>query len=91
MLQSHFRRQLYARGIARHAPEVIAEKGRADLNAIAAFLGDRPFLLGERPTSGRVRVARSQGLRADGDAGGVPCEIAGEPSGLLRTNAQTLL
>jgi len=94
MLQSHFRLHLYARGIARHAPEVIAEKGRADLNAIAAFLGDRPFLLGERPTFrryGRVRVARSHGLLADGDAGGVPCEIAGEPSGLLRTNAQTLL
>jgi glutathione S-transferase len=56
MLQSHFRRQLYARGIARHAPEVIAEKGRADLNAIAAFLGDRPFLLGERPTSADTAV-----------------------------------
>jgi glutathione S-transferase len=56
MLQSHFRRQLYARGIARHAPEVIAEKGRADLNVIAAFLGDRPFLLGERPTSADTAV-----------------------------------
>jgi glutathione S-transferase len=56
MLQSHFRRQLYARGIARHAPEVIAEKGRADLNVIAAFLGDRPFLLGEQPTSADTAV-----------------------------------
>jgi len=49
-LRSHLRRQLFARGIGRHAPEVIAAKGRADLDALACFLGDRPILLGEQPS-----------------------------------------
>jgi predicted metal-binding membrane protein len=39
MLQSHIRKQLYARGIASHAPEIIEAKGRADIDALAAFLG----------------------------------------------------
>src|SRR5688572_13277396 len=50
VLRSHFRRQLYARGIARHALEVIEAKGRADVDALADFLGNRLFLLAERPT-----------------------------------------
>ncbi|MFW6077727.1 MAG: glutathione S-transferase family protein [Hyphomicrobiales bacterium] len=51
MLKSHFRKQLYARGIARHSPDVIAAKGRADIDALAAFLGDGPFLLRDRPST----------------------------------------
>ncbi len=56
MLRSHFARQLHARGIGRHPPDIIAAKGRADLDALAAFLGDRPFLLTERPTSADAAV-----------------------------------
>lgn len=56
MVRSHFRRQLHARGIARHTPEFIAAKGRADVDALAAFLGDRPFLVAERPTTADVAV-----------------------------------
>lgn len=51
MFRSHLRKQLYARGIARHSPDIVAAKGRADIDALAAFLGDRPFLLGDRPRS----------------------------------------
>lgn len=51
MMQSQMRRQLYARGIARHSPDIIAAKGRADLDALAAFVGDRPFLLTDQLTS----------------------------------------
>lgn len=50
MISRHMGKQLHARGIARHAPEVIEAKGRADLDALAAFLGDRAFLLTDRPT-----------------------------------------
>jgi glutathione S-transferase len=56
MLRRQFGKQLYARGIARHAPEIIAQKGRADLDAFAAFLGNRPFLLTDRPTSADTAV-----------------------------------
>jgi glutathione S-transferase len=48
MLRRHFRQQLHARGIARHSDAVIAGKGKADIDALEALLGDRPFLLGEK-------------------------------------------
>jgi glutathione S-transferase len=40
-----------AQGLGRHTPEEIAEMGKADLTAVAAILGDKPFLLGEQPSS----------------------------------------
>jgi glutathione S-transferase len=51
MLRSHLRKQLYARGIARHTPEVIEAKGRSDVDALADFLRDQPFLLADRPST----------------------------------------
>jgi glutathione S-transferase len=50
-LQSHLRKQLYARGLGRFTPDVIEAKGCADVDALAAFLGDRPFLLGDKPVT----------------------------------------
>jgi glutathione S-transferase len=49
MICRHFRNQLGARGIARHSAGTIAAKGEADLDAIEAILGDKPFLVGNRP------------------------------------------
>lgn len=43
-----FRRQLHARGIARHSDDVIAAKGRADVEAFEALLSGKPFLAGDR-------------------------------------------
>jgi len=56
MLRSHFGRQLYARDIARHAPDVIEGKGRSDVDALSTFLGERPFLLADRPTAADCAV-----------------------------------
>lgn len=56
MMQSQFRKQLYARGLGRHAPDVIEAKGRADLDALAAFLADRTFLVSDRPSLADVAV-----------------------------------
>ena len=56
MVSRHMRNQLYARGIARHAPEVIEAKGRADIDALATFLGDRPFLVADRPCTADAAV-----------------------------------
>jgi len=55
-LRSQFRKQLYARGIGRHTPEIIAAKGRADVDALASFLGDRSFLLEGRPSTADAAV-----------------------------------
>lgn len=43
-----FRRQLHARGIGRHGDDVIAAKGRADVDAFEALMGGKPFLAGDR-------------------------------------------
>lgn len=45
-MSRHFGKQLHARGIARHPPEIIASKARADLDAIEALIGHGPFLVG---------------------------------------------
>jgi glutathione S-transferase len=49
-MRKHFKSQLYARGITRHDPAEIARQGRADIDAVAAILGDKPWLFGDRPT-----------------------------------------
>jgi glutathione S-transferase len=50
----HMKRQLHARGIARHNPETIVKKGRDDVDAVEALLGDKPFLIGDRPSMADV-------------------------------------
>ena len=51
MMRSHMRKQLHARGLARHSPEIIKAKGCADVDALATFLGDRDYLVADRATS----------------------------------------
>lgn len=46
-----FRKQLFARGILRHTPDIITAKGRADLDALSQILGDKPWLLGDKPST----------------------------------------
>jgi len=50
----HMKRQLHARGIARHEGETIARKGRADIDALEAILGDKAFLVADRPSMADV-------------------------------------
>lgn len=54
MMRRHFAKQLHARGIARHSDAVIAEKGKADVDAFEALLGRKPFLFGEHPSMADV-------------------------------------
>jgi glutathione S-transferase len=42
---------LRAQGLGRHPPADILEMGKADISALATLLGDKPFLLGEQPSS----------------------------------------
>lgn len=50
-VREQVRQSLHMQGIGRHAPEEIYAFGRNDLDAIAAFLDDKPFFMGDRPTS----------------------------------------
>ena len=49
-LRSHFRKQLHARGLIRHAPDEITRMGCADLDALETLLGDRDWFVADRPT-----------------------------------------
>lgn len=51
LIRGAVKKQLQAQGIGRHAPAEIAAHAIADLDAVATVLGDRPFLLGDAPTS----------------------------------------
>lgn len=50
MFCRHFRNQLRARGMARHSAPTIAAKGKADLDAVEVILGDKQFLVANRPS-----------------------------------------
>jgi glutathione S-transferase len=46
-----FVQQLHARGMGRHTEEVIIAQGKADLDALSELMRDRPFVLGDAPSS----------------------------------------
>lgn len=50
-VRSQVIKSLEAQGTGRHSREQIYAMGRADLEALAALLENRPFLLGDEPTS----------------------------------------
>ena len=56
MLRRHFRKQLHARGLARHRPEDIAAMAIQDLKALAELIGAGPYLFGERPCTADAAV-----------------------------------
>jgi glutathione S-transferase len=43
------RRQLHAQGLGRHSPEEVHGIGKKDVRTIATLLGNKPFLMGDRP------------------------------------------
>jgi glutathione S-transferase len=50
MIRRKVRAALHAQGLGRHSPEDVAALGARSINAIADFLGDKPFLMGAEPT-----------------------------------------
>lgn len=45
------RRQLHGHGMGRHSPQEIHGIGMRDIAALSEFLGDKPFFMGEEPSS----------------------------------------
>lgn len=45
------RRQIHGHGIARHSHEEIFQLGRHDIDALSDFLGNKPYFMGQKPTS----------------------------------------
>jgi len=46
----HYRETLRRQGLGRHPPEVLWQRGISDIQALAHWLGTRPFGFGETPT-----------------------------------------
>jgi glutathione S-transferase len=51
MIRRKVIQSVHTQGLGRHRPEELLEMGKADVSAVATTLGDKPFLLGEQPTS----------------------------------------
>jgi hypothetical protein len=49
VIRRKVRSGLKAHGIGRHTPEEIAELARRDIDALAAVLGEKPYLMGDKP------------------------------------------
>lgn len=45
------RRQIHGHGLGRHNREEIFQLGRIDLDALSDFLADKPYFMGDKPTS----------------------------------------
>ena len=43
-------REMWGQGMGRHSRDEIIAIGKADLTAVARFLGDKPYIMGERPS-----------------------------------------
>lgn len=44
-------KEMHGHGMGRHAPDEILAIGRRDITALADFLGDEPYFMGEQPCS----------------------------------------
>ena len=42
---------MWSQGVARHSEDEIFHLGRQDLTALSDFLSDKPFFMGDRPTT----------------------------------------
>jgi glutathione S-transferase len=51
VLKRAFTKQLHARGMGRHAQDIIIAQGKSDLDALSELLGEQPYFLGEQPSS----------------------------------------
>ncbi|GAA5217891.1 glutathione S-transferase family protein [Corallincola platygyrae] len=56
LLRRKVKRDLWGQGLARHTQEEVWEIADKDLKAISDFLGNKPFMMGEKPSSADASV-----------------------------------
>jgi glutathione S-transferase len=56
LVRRQIRRALYLQGMGRHSPAEIYAFGVADIEAVAAQLGERPYVMGYSPSSADATV-----------------------------------
>lgn len=77
------RAQLAASGLGRHAPAEIVEFARRDLDALAAFLGDKTYLLGDRMCRADTSIFATLTNLVDVELDGPICALARGRSNLV--------
>jgi glutathione S-transferase len=77
MIRRKVAKALWAQGIGRHTNEQIVELGIRDIEALAAIIGDKPFLFGETPCGADATVFAC--------VAGTLCKITDSP---IRTAAE---
>ncbi len=50
LVRRGFKKHLFERGIARHTPTEVEAMGRADIDALSTWLGDRDWFIADQPT-----------------------------------------
>jgi glutathione S-transferase len=50
LIRRGFKKHLFERGVARHSPDQVTAMGRADVDALATWLGDREWFVADGPT-----------------------------------------
>lgn len=53
---ANYKAQIHGHGMGRHTAEEVYQLGAVDLAAVADFLGDKPFFMGEAPTTADATV-----------------------------------
>ncbi|AKU92536.1 glutathione S-transferase family protein [Vulgatibacter incomptus] len=84
IIRRGFRRHLFERGIARHSADEIEALGKADIDALATWLGDREWFVADEPTKAD---ATALGLLAVTVRSGLPgpvCTYARSKPNLVR-------
>ncbi len=56
VFRRRLRRALYLQGMGRHTREEIYAMGVADIDAVAAYLGDKPYFMGPQPSGADATV-----------------------------------
>lgn len=56
MVRNKIRKSLNAQGMGRHSADDIATLAKRDLDAVSTLLGDKPYLLGQRPSGADATV-----------------------------------
>jgi glutathione S-transferase len=51
IMRRNYRRYMHGQGLGRHTDEQIADFGREDVDAVAALLGEKPFVMGDEPSN----------------------------------------
>ncbi len=51
LIRKRVRSDLYSQGLGHHSREEIYHTGQRDLSALSTLLGDKPFFIGEKPSS----------------------------------------